>query len=66
MTRSEMKRLTEEDRFARRYCCWANNHKGWSKAKKLNRRLARNKLRRKYQNDINNVIDIFEELKSDE
>lgn len=44
--RSALKRLTEEDRFARVFCCWANNHKGWSKTKKRNRRIARRKLKR--------------------
>jgi hypothetical protein len=44
--RSVLKRLTEEDRFARAFCCWANNHKGWSKTKKRNRRLAKRKLKR--------------------
>ena len=44
--RSAMKRLTEEDRFARRFCCWANNHKGWSKTRKRNRRQARRRLKR--------------------
>lgn len=46
MMRSALKRLTEEDRFARAFCCWANNHKGWSKTKKRNRRIARRKLKR--------------------
>lgn len=44
--RSVMKRLTEEDRFSRMFACWANNHKGWSKTKKRNRRLARRKIKR--------------------
>ena len=44
--RSALKRLTEEDRFARKFCCWANNHKGWSKTKKRNRRIAKRKLNR--------------------
>ena len=40
------KRLTEEDKFSRKFACWANNHKGWSKTKTRNRRLARRKIRR--------------------
>ena len=44
--RSIDKRLTEEDRFSRKFACWANNHKGWSKEKTRNRRLARRKIRR--------------------
>lgn len=46
MSRSRLKRLTEEDRFARRFACWANNHGGWSKAKKQNRRTAKRRLKR--------------------
>ena len=46
-SRSDLKRLTEEDRFARAFCCWANNHKGWSKTKKRNRRIAKRKLKRR-------------------
>ncbi len=46
-SRSDLKRLTEEDRFVRAFACWANNHKGWSKTKKRNRRLARRRLRRR-------------------
>lgn len=44
--RSIDKKLTEEDRFSRKFACWANNHKGWSKTKTRNRRLARRKIRR--------------------
>ena len=25
--------------FSKRYACWANNHNGWSKMKKKNRRM---------------------------
>ncbi len=44
--RSIDKRLVNEDKFARKYACWASNHDGWSKTKKRNRRLARRKIRR--------------------
>lgn len=44
--RSVDKRLTEENKFSRQFACWANNHKGWSKTKKRNRRLARRRIRR--------------------
>lgn len=44
--RSIDKKLTEEDKFSRKFACWANNHKGWSKTKTRNRRLARRKIRR--------------------
>jgi hypothetical protein len=46
MNRSRLKRLTEEDKFSRRFACWANNHHGWRKAKKQNRRIAKRRLKR--------------------
>lgn len=46
MTRSRLKRLIEEDRFSRRWATWANNHHGWRKAKRINRRLAKRRLER--------------------
>ena len=46
LMRSVDKRLTEEDKFSRQFATWANNHKGWRKTKKRNRRLARRKIRR--------------------
>ncbi len=30
--------------FDYRFACWANNHCGWAKAKKLNRRIARKRI----------------------
>ena len=44
-TRSTLKRLTEEDRFSRRYATWTFNHNGWSKCKRTNRRIAKRKLK---------------------
>lgn len=35
-----------QSEFSHRYACWANNHNGWSKMKKMNRRLAKRKLQR--------------------
>ena len=51
-SRSDLKRLTEEDRFSRAFACWANNHKGWSKTKKRNRRLARRRLKRREDDEV--------------
>lgn len=50
-SRSDLKRLTEEERWSRRYACWAQNHKGWSKTKKRNRRVARQKLKGRIDNE---------------
>ena len=34
------------DEFDHKYACWANNHRGWAKMKKANKRLAKKRLRR--------------------
>lgn len=43
--------------FGKRYACWANNHNGWSKMKKKNRRLFKKKYRRKTKKEIEGVLD---------
>ena len=37
--------LTFQSEFSHRYACWANNHRGWAKMKKFNKRLAKKRLR---------------------
>lgn len=37
--------------------CWANNHNGWRKMKKKNRRLFKKKYRREVENDINKELN---------
>ena len=36
----------EQSEFSHRWACWANNHMGWAKMKKKNRRLAKRRMRR--------------------
>jgi len=50
--RSEFKKLTYEDKFDRKFACWANNHDGWSKAKKQNRKEARQKLKEELKKEL--------------
>lgn len=38
--------LDEQCEFSHRYACWANNHRGWAKMKKTNKRIAKKRLRR--------------------
>lgn len=38
--------------FSRRYACWANNHNGWSKMKKFNRRRFKKKFRREIKKEM--------------
>jgi len=40
-----LKQLSYEDKFARKYACWASNHKGWKKHRRANRRTVRRRLK---------------------
>ena len=37
--------LDYQSNFDRKYACWANNHRGWTKMKKLNKRIAKKRLK---------------------
>lgn len=58
MKRSEITRRQYSDRyqswFSKNYACWANNHRGWSKMKKQNRKLFKKKYRREIYKEIAN------------
>lgn len=41
-----------QSEFSHRYACWANNHNGWSKMKKINRRIAKAKIKRELRREI--------------
>lgn len=60
MKRSEITRRQFSDRgqlwFSKKYACWANNHNGWSKMKKQNRRLFKKKFRRETKKEIEDVL----------
>jgi hypothetical protein len=45
--------LSYESEFSHKYACWANNHMGWAKMKKFNKRLAK----RKHKREINKEIE---------
>ena len=45
-----------QSEFSNRWACWANNHNGWSKMKKLNRKLFKKKFRRETRKDIDENI----------
>ena len=40
-----------QSEFDHRFACWANNHRGWAKMKKFNKRLAKRRLRQE-KNDL--------------
>ena len=56
MNRSEIKRRQFYDNgqswFSKKFACWANNHNGWSKMKKKNRKLFKKKFRRETDKEI--------------
>lgn len=60
MRRSEITRRQYSDRgqseFSHRYACWANNHNGWRKMKKKNRKLFKKKLREETRKEIESVL----------
>ena len=46
------KLLPWQSEFSHKYACWANNHNGWAKMKKSNKRLAKIRERRIVKNEI--------------
>lgn len=61
MKKSEITRRQFSDNcqswFSKNYACWANNHNGWSKMKKKNRRLFKKKYRRETEKEIEDVLN---------
>lgn len=41
-------KLPFQSEFSHRYACWANNHRGWAKMKKSNKRIAKRKLKQEW------------------
>lgn len=60
MKRSEIKRRqfseNHQSWFSYDYAGWANNHNGWRKMKKKNRRLFKKKYRREVEKEIENYL----------
>lgn len=53
MQKNSTKKLVCEDKFSRKYACWANNHcQGWSKYKTKQRREIRRKLKEEANREI--------------
>lgn len=50
------KLLPPQSEFSHRYACWANNHMGWAKMKKANRKLAKKKLKREIQKEMRDEL----------
>lgn len=45
-------KLDYQSEFSHRFACWANNHNGWAKMKKDNKRLAKKRLKREWKSDV--------------
>lgn len=60
MKRSEIKRRqfsdNEQSWFSYHYASWANNHNGWRKMKKKNRKLFKKKYCRETKKEIKNEL----------
>ena len=56
MQRSEITKRQYSDNyqseFSHKYACWANNHNGWRKMKKKNRKLFKKKFREETRKEI--------------
>lgn len=55
--RHELKYLPYQSRFDHKYACWAINHNGWSKMKKLNRRTTKHRLKQIIRTQINECLE---------
>ena len=43
--------LNPQSEFSHRWACWANNHRGWAKMKKSNKRIAKRRERRQWRDE---------------
>lgn len=43
--------LEFESEFSHRYACWANNHRGWAKMKKNNKKIAKKRERNNWKKE---------------
>lgn len=48
--------LVEQSEFDHKFACWANNHNGWAKMKKSNKRKAKRKIRNELKQKIKEDI----------
>lgn len=49
--------LDNQSEFSHRCACWANNHNGWAKAKKCNKRIAKKRERRALKKQVEDMLD---------
>ena len=46
-------KLDFQSEFDHRFACWANNHNGWARMKKFNKRLAKRRLKNELRKELN-------------
>lgn len=46
------KLLPFQSEFSHQYACWANNHNGWAKMKKANKKLAKTRFKRQIEKEV--------------
>lgn len=49
--------LDYQSEFSHHWACWANNHMGWTKMKKSNKKIAKKRLRREIQKQIKESME---------
>ena len=46
--------LNSQSEFSHRFACWANNHNGWAKMKKANKRIAKRRIKNLLKEEMRN------------
>lgn len=49
--------LEDQSEFSHLFACWANNHMGWAKMKKANKRLAKRRMKQELNKKLKEVLE---------
>lgn len=58
------KMLPYQSEFSHRFACWANNHMGWAKMKKANKKLTKTRVERVIQKEIEQELYEYDLVKA--
>lgn len=58
------KMLPYQSKFSHRFACWANNHMGWAKMKKANKKLTKTRVKRVIQKEIEQELYEYDLVKA--
>lgn len=50
-------KLPFQSEFSHLFACWANNHRGWAKMKKFNKKLAKRRINQEARRSIDEEMD---------